>query len=454
MHDLLVVGAGPYGLSVAAHAAAAGLDLRVFGRPMASWRDHMPAGMFLKSEPWASHLSDPVGRYGLDAFLAERGTGPGQQGTVDAQQPLPVRDFASYGIWFAERAVPPVDERRVESVAPCPDGGFEAVIRGGERVHARTVVLAVGTAPFVEIPPALRLLGDDGSRVSHSSHHSDLGRFRHQDVTVVGAGQSALETAALLAEQGTRVRLLARTAHLDWNALPPAPDRPWWRRARAPLSGLGTGWRTWAYAELPALFRRLPEDSRIRIGREALGPAGAWWLRERVETAVEVRPGQEIVRVRHEPGGAVGLDICGPAGRLTALRTDHVIAATGYEVTASRLSPLDPAARSSLTCFCDGSPAVGPDFESSLPGLFLAGLVTTSAFGPAMRFVHGTSYTARRLLQGVQRRLHHQDAAPEFAPGPMTTAAPTATSTSTSTSTAVVRRSASGGPVHVREASG
>nr|WP_211362899.1 hypothetical protein [Streptomyces phaeoluteigriseus] len=42
---------------------------------------------------------------------------------------------------------------------------------------------------------------------------------------------------------------------------------------------------------------------------------------------------------------------------------------------------------------------------SSYPGLFLAGLVTASGFGPAMRFVHGAGFTAGTLVRGVRRRL-------------------------------------------------
>ncbi|MFJ4692106.1 hypothetical protein [Streptomyces sp. NPDC088766] len=54
MHDPLVVGAGPYGLSVASPAAATVLGPRVFGRPTASWRAPVPAGRYPKSESWAS----------------------------------------------------------------------------------------------------------------------------------------------------------------------------------------------------------------------------------------------------------------------------------------------------------------------------------------------------------------------------------------------------------------
>lgn len=156
MYDLLVVGAGPYGLSIASHAAAAGLSLRVLGRPMASWRDHMPPGMFLKSEPWASNLSDPEGRWRLDVYCAQQG--------VEARHglPIPVGTFASYGLWFARNALPPVDERLVTHLRRrC--GGFEAVLNDGEVVRARTVALAVGVAPFVEVPSLLRELPPPGS---------------------------------------------------------------------------------------------------------------------------------------------------------------------------------------------------------------------------------------------------------------------------------------------------
>ncbi|MET7696665.1 NAD(P)-binding domain-containing protein [Streptomyces sp. NPDC005485] len=408
MYDLLVVGAGPYGLSIASHAAAAGLRLRVMGRPMASWRDHMPRGMFLKSEPWASNLSDPERLRRLDVYCAEQG--------VDALhgEPIPVEMFAAYGLWFARHAVPAVDERTVTRVQPCL-GGFEAVTEDGEVLRARTVALAVGVMPFVEVPAALRDLGP--SHVSHSSHHGDLTRFRGKDVTVVGGGQAALETAALLAEQGTRVRVLARAGQLNWNDLPPAWERPWWQSARAPHSGLGCGWRNWFYAERPGLFHRLPEPTRTRIAATALGPAGAWWVRDRVEPSVEVLLGHEIAAA-YASGGGVRLEAVNRGGGLTSLETEHVIAATGFRPSCERLGLLAEELRRGLVAEADGSPRVGRGFESSWPGLFMAGLVTASGFGPAMRFVHGASFTAGTLVRGVRRRLHASPASGRIpAPG-------------------------------------
>ncbi|MFD7789891.1 FAD-dependent oxidoreductase [Streptomyces sp. NPDC059759] len=395
MYDLLVVGAGPYGLSIASHAAAAGLSLRVLGRPMASWRDHMPAGMFLKSEPWASNLSDPEGRWRLETYCAGRGV------TARHGEPIPVGMFASYGLWFARNAVPHVDERTVVRVRACA-GGFEALIDDGEVLRARTVALAVGVLPFVEVPPVLRDLGPE--QVSHSSHHGDLSRFRDRHVTVIGGGQAALETAALLAEQGTRVRVLARAGRLNWNDVPPARDRPWWRAARAPHSGLGCGWRNWFYAERPGLFRRLPEPTRTRIAATALGPAGAWWVRDRVEPVVELMLGHEVTSA-YASGIGLRVETVDADGTPTCLETDHVIAATGFRGRRDRLGLLAGELRADVAALPDGSPAIGRDFESSVPGLFMAGLVTASSFGPAMRFVQGAGFTADTLVRGVRRRL-------------------------------------------------
>src|SRR5213079_230240 len=54
--DVAIVGAGPYGLSAAAHLRAAnGLDVRVFGEPMSFWERHMPKGMLLRSPLEGSH---------------------------------------------------------------------------------------------------------------------------------------------------------------------------------------------------------------------------------------------------------------------------------------------------------------------------------------------------------------------------------------------------------------
>lgn len=419
MHDLVVVGAGPYGLSIAAHAAAAGLDLRVLGRPMASWRDHMPDGMYLKSEPWASNLSDPARRRTLAAYCAPRGL------RAEHASPLPIRTFSDYGLWFAEKLQPPVEELTVTGVAPL-DRGFRITTAEGGTIHSRTVVLAVGVLPFVNRPEPLRHL--PRRLATHSSDHADLSGFLGLDVTVIGAGQAALETAALLVEAGAHPQLLARAGEINWNTLPQPLHRSLLASLRRPHSGLGTGWSSWVWSELPGAVRRLPSGLRVRIAGSALGPAGAWWLRDRVEDVVPVRLGRRLLAA--EPGaGGVRMEISGPDGRRETIETGHVIAATGFVPELDRLELLDARLRAGVRTLpgC-GAPWLDAGFESSVPGLFFAGLLTAPSFGPAMRFVHGATFTAGRLVRGVRERLSTRRTlpvpAPASAPAPGTASVP------------------------------
>ncbi|MET9886538.1 NAD(P)-binding domain-containing protein [Streptomyces sp. NPDC006430] len=396
MDDLVVVGAGPYGLSIAAHAVAAGLGVRVLGRPMASWRDHMPEGMYLKSEPWSSNLSAPDGQHTLAAYCATRGL------TAEHSHPLPIDTFSSYGMWFARHAVPEVEEVTVTEVTPQGDG-FLVRTAEGPPLLARTVALAVGVMPFVHHPEALRDLPP--GHCSHSSDHRDLARFAGREVAVIGAGQAALEIAALLAENGARPCLVARRSRLNWNTVPQPLERPFLRALRDPHSGLGTGWRSWVWSELPWAVHRLPAPTRERIAATALGPAGAWWLRDRFERNVPVLLEHRLHQA--VPDGArtrLGLTTAG--GESVVLDVAHVIAATGFAPQLGRLDLLDARLRAALdTVGHSGAPELSPGFESSWPGLFFAGLLTAPSFGPSMRFVHGAGFTAGRLVRGVQKRL-------------------------------------------------
>src|SRR6266571_1087513 len=186
--DVAIVGAGPYGLSVAAHLRSVrGLETSVFGEPMSFWERQMPVGMLLRS-PWAgSHLSDPNGALTLDAYRKSTPDGFGS--------PIPLNRFVDYGRWFQRQAVPEVDRREVAQVELGSDG-FQLMFGDGETIKAARVVVAAGIAPFAWYPEPLRNLPRE--LVSHSSEERDLRRFAGKEVAVVGAGQSALESAALL----------------------------------------------------------------------------------------------------------------------------------------------------------------------------------------------------------------------------------------------------------------
>ncbi len=384
--DVAIVGAGPYGLSLAAHLRGLGVDFRIFGHPMRLWRDAMPAGMFLKSQPFASNLSDPAGAATLRAFCEATG-----ERYVPYGEPVSLQRFTSYGAWFQRTQVPDLERTLVESLRPAGDG-YELTLDSGEVVRARRVVVAAGVEHFAYTPELLASLPPQ--LCSHASAHADLSVFAGRDVAVIGAGQSALETAALAQEQGAHVTVLVRKSELAWNGVPLPDDRPLRSRLREPEAALGSGWPTWFYSTRPALFRHLPPNQRARLARTALGPAGAHWLRPRVEGRLTVLTDHRLTEAVAVRGG-VRL-VLRQRGRQTELVTGHVIAGTGYRPDVSRLRFLDPSIASQLRTL-GGGPAVGGDFQSSVPGLYFVGPAVASTFGPVMRFVHGSDFAARRV---------------------------------------------------------
>jgi FAD-dependent urate hydroxylase len=390
--DVAIVGAGPYGLSLAAHLRAAGVDYRHFGLPMRLWRSAMPQGMFLKSQGFASNLSDPGGTHTLEAFC-------GQTGRPYASYGLPVAldTFVSYGQWFQSTLGLAVEEVLVTDLARL-DGGFELTLATGERAAARRVVVAIGVEHFAYVPPPLSSL--PSSVCTHSSAHTDLGAFRGREVIVVGAGQSALETAALLHEQGAAVQVLAREQKLAWNGVPLALDRPLRQRLKEPESGLGSGWSTWLYSNHPEVFRHLPRSTRVFRARTALGPAGASWLRERVNGQFPVRTGHGVTWAKAQDGGVrLGIAAGGTSSELAA---DHVIAGTGYRTDLTRLQFLDEGLRSALRTLA-GSPVVGGDYQTPVAGLYFIGPAVAPAFGPVMRFVFGSHHAATVVARQLAR---------------------------------------------------
>jgi cation diffusion facilitator CzcD-associated flavoprotein CzcO len=386
--DVAVVGAGPYGLSLASRLAAQRTSFRIFGRPMETWISAMPDAMYLKSEGFASNLDEPEGRLTLEQFCRESGTPYAHLGA-----PVPRETFVRYGLWFKEHAVPQVEETEVLEVRQ-DDGGY-AVRLPNDTVDARRVVVATGFGGFAYVPTQLQHLLGGG--VTHTAAHSSFAPFAGTDVAVVGAGQSALETAALLREAGARPQVIVRAPALTWNGR--CHGRPLWERIRWPLSPLGTGLRLWAYANWAPAYRFLPAETRVRVARETLGPAGAWWLRERVEPDLPIHLAQRLVAADRE-GQQIRVTLNG-AGSERQLRVDHVIAGTGYRMDLDRMSFLAPELRQRLARV-GGAPALSAHFESSLPGLYFVGFPAAHTFGPVMRFVCGTAVSSPRIAAHVR----------------------------------------------------
>ncbi|MEU9184014.1 FAD-dependent oxidoreductase [Streptomyces sp. NPDC048484] len=418
MDPVAVIGAGPFGLSTAAHLRACGIPVRVFGEPMVSWRTNMPEGMLLKSTPAASNIDAPQHGHNLVDYCDAAGV----PRLVTDEDIIPVETFVAYGEWFRQQLVPELERVRVVSVdrrADRRDGrreghrggrpgvghgpaGFELKLDSGEMFTARAVVIATGLSGLAHLPLELAAAVPDGPSptgpVSHSSQLHDLSRFSGRELIVVGAGQSALETAALAAEAGAQVRVVARGQGSVAFGAP-----PWQQPRLRPESPFGRAWSLWALTYYPHPYRYLPPGARHLLVRRVLGPLGAWWLRERFEGKVRVSEVARIDRATGATDGRPTLTVQSLGGRVRELTADHVIAATGYRVDLAAMDFLGHELRTRLAV-SRGTPRLGAGFNSSVPGLYFTGLPAAASYGPVMRFVCGTEFASPRLVRHLARR--------------------------------------------------
>jgi hypothetical protein len=355
----------------------------------------MPEGMFLKSDGFASNLSAPGPGGTLADYCLERDVP-----YHPTDLPVPLETFISYGLDFQQRYVPDLEGDTVTEVVRHGRRGFRLALDTGEELRAKQVVVATGITHFAWMPQLVD--GISPELVSHSSAHRELDRFAGQQVTVVGAGASAVNLAVWLARAGARTRLVARTSSVHFSSPPSGGTRSLIARLHKPGSGLGPGWRSRASCDAPDFFRLVPARWRPEIVRRHLGPSSAWYLKDAFESSVEVVLGRSLQRVEATPNG-VRLVLASAEGEPpVTVESDHVICATGYRADVHRLRFLDPGLRAELRTLAR-TPVLSRSFESSVPGLYFLGLPAAVSFGPMMRFMFGDEFAARRITQDLVR---------------------------------------------------
>jgi thioredoxin reductase len=356
------------------------------------WSHHMPQGMRLKSEGFASDLYDPAGQFPLKAYCAENDIPYRDIG-------LPVRldTFIAYGREFQRRYVPQLESVQVTSLSRGA-AGISIETSTGETLNAHRVVVAPGILNFAHVPPLLQRLPAD--LVSHSSAHSDLTKFRGRRVAVLGAGASALDMAALLLDAGATVDLITRRGTLAFHDAPVEP-RPFLQKLQAPRSGLGTGWRSRMCTDAPLVFHAMPQEFRFRVVERHLGPAPCWFIREAVAGRLPMHLGATISNAE-AADGRVRLSFTQPKVGETRIDVDHVIAATGYRVDLSRIPFIQPDLLRQVRAV-QGTPVLSRHFETSVPGLFIIGAAAANSFGPLLRFAYGAKFATRRVASRLAR---------------------------------------------------
>ncbi|HEY3877334.1 MAG TPA: NAD(P)-binding domain-containing protein [Trebonia sp.] len=391
MSDVLIIGAGPFGLSISAHLRNRGIEHTVVGRPMDTWRAHMPLGLFLKSEPYGSVISSAGPGYDLATYARLHNIAD----YVDRVGPLSLERFLGYADWFTEQLVPDIRDLTVTSVTRC-DGGFRVEFAEECPVFARQVIIATGQLPYANVPAELSVLPAD--LMTHSSVHRRLDHFSGRRVAVLGAGQSALQTAALMHEAGADVQVVARGKQIVWESRRP-DEIGRLSYLTEPPTKLCEGWACVAYGS-PDVFRLLPQPLRTHKALTTFGPSGAWWLRDRVEGVLDVLTGHRLTSAEAH-GSGVRLHLDGP--ERSTVEADHVIAGTGFRINIARLPFMSSQLLSGLTTLAN-CPKVNRAGESSIPGLYFAGAPTMVSLGPGVRFIAGTHHVAAQLASSVARR--------------------------------------------------
>jgi len=393
--EVVVIGAGPYGLSTAAHLQDAGVEPYVIGHSMAFWKQNMPGGMLLRSKSEASNIAAPQKHLSLAAYekAIER----------KIPDPLPIEDFIAYGDWFQKQVAPKLDTRRVQNVSHEGDV-FELTMDDGENVQAKSLVLALGIGLFFHRP---ELFGHVPRELApHSSDLRDFSQFKGKRVAVIGKGQSALEYAALLRENHAEVEILTRAPALIF--------RPFaWRKHifRKLTSGplLGLSYRIIPPTDLgdvrtarkmanPDLFRRQSPEVQQALLNACSRPIGAYWLQPRLE-GVRIRTS---VSVTSAATATSGLNLELSDG--TSDHVDFAVLATGYKIDVSKYAILASSLQRSVQKTPEGYPVLDMSLQTSVDGLYMAGVIAEKTLGPTLRFVTGTSNAGPRLAAAVTGR--------------------------------------------------
>lgn len=381
--ELLVVGAGPFGLAMAAQARHLNIDHLVVGQPMGFWRTHMPAGMYLRSAcDW--HL-DPQGVDTIDAFLRTQALTPRDV------EPLSLARYLAYTQWFQTRKRIEPRPALVERLEGMDGGGhrFRATLSDGGTIDAASVVLAIGFEYFKNVPDDLRELLPD-TRLQHTCDLVDFTKIGGRRCLIIGGRQSAFEWAALMAEAGAAaVHVVHRHdrpafAEADWswvNALVAAMlDNPSWYRELSPVEKEDVGRRLWAE------------------GRLKLEP----WLASRVrQESVVLWPNTRVSRCLERADGALDVTLDGPAGS-DAVVIDDIVLATGYKV---KIAAVPLLARGNLLPALHAEqdlPVLDQHLQSSIPGLFITSMAATRDFGPFFAFTVAARLSARLIGRALR----------------------------------------------------
>jgi thioredoxin reductase len=367
MLDIIIIGAGPYGISIAAHAAARHLSYKLLGYPMDFWKNQMPQNMFIRTPPDLVSFSDPKGEFTIQRYSLESNT--------KLESPMPRTVFVQYASWFAEKAGVEFTPEWVESLS-YNGNCYSLTTESGQQLTAKNVVIATGIKDFQYIPKMFNELSSKW--VSHTLGYTSFKQFREKNIIVVGSGQSAWEAAALLHEAKANVQLVFRN--------------------KAPVYG-GNRVEEVVLKKIGNIFFKLPRLFKKKIWHIASVTVPiAHFLRSYVEGKVSQVSNVSVVQ-SFVDDDRIQLKLSNGS----MMNADHVIVASGFKINLERLPFLEKDLKSKIIREEDYAefPKLNRYFESNCKGLYFAGPLSSHSHGPTFRFILGLEKTAKTIISSI-----------------------------------------------------
>lgn len=351
MIPLLIVGAGPYGLSLANYMSEMGQDFKIIGKPMELWKNHTFTDASLRSDMATSEIAHPDNAYSLSTFRNQKGRASGA-----GSERVSVQEYRQYIDWVLNALPYEIIEVYLNNLSQKEDH-FEAELTSGEKILAKQVVIATGVAHHLKVPDEFSKARD----VIHSYYTQEIEALQNKKVLVVGAGQSAAEAMEICQKNKNLVHWYARKEPRFYSE---PLDLPKWIFDLVVKSA--------------GFFRRLPHGLIKAIFS--------------IFSATTMTPDNE--------SKLAGVDRFSTMPDLD--RYDHVIAATGYNYTLNHMSFLADELRDNLEMKA-AMPRIDKNFMSSLSNLYFIGPSTEMFFGPPMKFMIGSQYVAPKLSKLLAR---------------------------------------------------
>ncbi|HKU78100.1 MAG TPA: NAD(P)-binding domain-containing protein [Pyrinomonadaceae bacterium] len=371
--ELLIIGAGPFGLALSAQAQHDHIEHLIVGKPMEFWRSNMPKGMFLRSAcDW--HL-DPQNVHTIEAYLQSRGQTPKDV------EPLSLDFYLTYIDWFQkQKNIQPL-QSYIQRLDRLPNHDFVATTIDGNVINAKNVVLAPGFSNFAHVPEDLKAKLPAGS-YQHTVEYVDFSDAANKRYLIIGGRQSAFEWAALLLEAG------AAAVHLSHRHASPAFAVADWSWVKPLVDNM---------VENPSWFRRLSQKEKDDIsfrmwseGRLKIEP----WLESRLRNErVNVWPQTEVRSCN--VNGSNELEVKLTNGE--SIKVDKLVLATGYKVDIARVPVLANGNLLEQIKTRNGFPVLDDHFETSVLGLFITSMPAMQDFGPFFGFTNSVRTSARLI---------------------------------------------------------